>query len=102
MKNRTKICFRRPKDFCGSNNELPFDEGGFPFAKGAYRDNYHDLGEFIRTANQIGKWYDLENLLSEYGDKRKMAFPNDDEVSGIKRKYDRKDYDSLVESLLHP
>lgn len=51
------------KDFV--QNENPFEEGHFPFIKG--RNDYHALGRFILKCTGVQKWYDLENILAEYG-----------------------------------
>lgn len=51
------------KDFVENNNSI--EEGRFPFVKGD--KDCHALGRFLLKCTQVKKWYDLENVLAEYG-----------------------------------
>ena len=51
------------KDFV--NNENSDDCGAFPFARGAVI--HSKLGKYIQSTTFIKEWYDLENILAEYG-----------------------------------
>lgn len=103
-------------DFVNNHNEQ--DNGAFPFAKGEGRCS--KLGKFIQSATTIKRWYDLENILAEYG-KQENPYDFDVGLNGfwlnfgrlvfdakkIKRKKkiieankaDKEDYYKLINSL---
>lgn len=101
------------KDFVNNKNEP--GNGAFPFVKG--EDCCSKLGKFIQNATSIKRWYDLENILAEYG---KRENPNNfsvdlygiqfnfgrllSEAKKTKRKEkniasDKEDYYKLINSL---
>lgn len=82
-------------DFCSPDNDLPYDGGGFPFIRNAY--DFHDLGNFILRKTGIEKWYDLENILAEYGELRKDSYQGI--VSSVQLRNDEADYNMLVNAL---
>lgn len=51
------------KDFVQNTNSP--DNGSFPFLQ--KNKDYHNLGKFILKCTNVDKWYDLENILAEYG-----------------------------------
>ena len=70
------------------DNQNTRGNGAFPFVRGG--QDYHSLGQFILKAVEIQKWYDLENVLAEYG----KQYPKVEDIDG-----DKEDYASLVKSL---
>lgn len=101
------------KDFV--NNPNAPDNGAFPFAKGI--KVHSKLGKYIQNATLIKLWYDLENILAEYG-KREAPYDYSVDVHGVninigkifskakrtKRKEktivaDKEDYYKLINSL---
>ena len=59
------------KDFVNNKNKI--GEGGFPFTKKNLKD-YSRLGRFLYKTTGIDRWYDLENILAEYGKQRDDSF----------------------------
>lgn len=77
-------------------SDLQSGQGGFPFVKGGY--DYSDLGKLLLHKTSIEKWYDLENILAEYGEVRSKNNPGDI-VTKEQIQNDEKDYENLVSSL---
>jgi hypothetical protein len=67
----------------------------YPFIKGG--QDYYELGEYVRTANTIQKWYDLEDILARYGSKQEMHL-NRFFLPGTEEN-DKHDFKKLVDSL---
>lgn len=97
------------------NNRNEPNNGAFPFVKGG--EGYSRLGKFILNATAIKRWYDLENILAEYG-KRKDPYDFGVEVMGVELNFgkllsetkrrkkiekiiaeDKEDYYKLIKSL---
>lgn len=75
----------RYQDFV--NNDNPRESGGFPFVRGG--NDYNALGKYVLDA-AIRQWYDLENVLSEYGELHKYSSKTDG---------DKEDYLRLIQAL---
>lgn len=71
------------KDFF--NNELPYDEGRFPFARGG--EDYGLLGKYIIEANYIEKWLDLVHILAEFVKHNQRISEKD--ASNVMRDYEK-------------
>lgn len=81
------------KDFVG--NDKHDNHTFFPFVKGGC--DFHELGDYILRATNIEKWYDLEDILANYGSKEEYLF-NKNFVPGTEEN-DRQDFKRLVDGL---
>jgi hypothetical protein len=72
------------KDFVNNTNAP--DNGAFPFAKG--KEIHSKLGKYIQNATLIKRWYDLENVLAEYG-KREDPYELNVNVLGVNLNFGR-------------
>lgn len=77
------------KDFFENTNDIA--NGGFPFVLGG--EDYHALGRHI-LGQAIKGWYDLEDILAQYGSRGVYYFKQGEDARS-----DRNDYDTLVYSL---
>lgn len=77
------------KDFldAGKDNAMSY----FPFVRGGY--DYNSLGRFLLQHTSIEKWYDLEQLLAEYGESKRG-----EDASQVED--DKRDYQKLCKGLL--
>lgn len=69
-------------------NDYQIGCGGFPFMKG--QEGLSSLGKYVLKSMLISNWYDLEDILAEYGSGEYFI----DSVESVHR-----DYDELLKSL---
>lgn len=69
-----------------------FKSDYFPFVRGG--QDFHRLGEYIFDRGVVKKWYDLENILAEFGETNKYLRQEEIEEN-------RSDYERLSTSLTY-